>query len=206
MTGLIIEGVCATGKTIILNDLTQRQSYTEKKNKLQLSEHMTERVIENINPSTERRIELLTDYTNMFTKMHTTFYNSRFKNTEASDINPFYLVERFHLTHAVEIKDFESFRDIDNQLADIGFRVVILTMDKNVFKRRLENTFTLRDELWYNYIMSFGGIEKAAERYYAMQKLLLKYAKSTSLPTSIIDTTEMQWEIYADDIEKFWKI
>lgn len=206
MSGLIIEGVCSTGKSTIFNKLIQCESYKKKKSKIQLSEHLTERVIENISPTVEQRVMLLDRYVEMFKSIHTTFYNSRFKKTELNEIKPCYLVERFHLTHSVETATFEPFMDIDRKLSELDFKVVALIMDKEIIKDRIEDTLNRRGKLWYNYVMSFGGLDGASEKYYRMQNELLYYIEKTSLPVKIINTSNMEWDLYSDSIEKFWNI
>lgn len=140
----------------------------------------------------------------MFDMIYSNFYNSRFKNTKFFKVKPCFLIERFHLTHAVEAKKFEPFKDIDTRLKNIDFKIVILKMNNNVIKERLEDTFPRRPKTWYNYVMSFGGIEGAVKRYSDMQDRLLQYASLTSLPVKIIDTTEKRWDNYVAEIEKFW--
>lgn len=206
MSGLIIEGICATGKSMIVDNLINRDSYKSKKSKVQLSEHLTERVIENINPTLNQRLSLLEQYVNIFEEIQSTFYNSRFKDTKSRDIIPCYLAERFHFTHAIETNSFEDFRNIDSRLNNLKFKVVALIMDEDSIKDRLKDTFNRRNKMWYNYVMSFGGLEGASKKYSGMQKRLLEYTSKSSLPVKVINTTNMKWEKYLDDIEEFWDI
>lgn len=203
MSGLIIEGVCATGKSTILKALTNKDWYIEKQTKIQLSEYLTERIVENLKPTVDKRVELLQEYVDIFETVHNNFYNSRFKNTKSLRVSPFFIAERFHLTHAVEAKDFNLFRNIDVRLKNMDFKLVVLIMKEEVFRDRIEDTFPRRPETWKNYCLSFGGIGGACERYINMQRTLLEYAKQTSIPTKIIDTTAMEWEKYVQDIENF---
>jgi len=206
MSELIIEGICASGKTTIYKGLWEREAYAEKQSKIQLSEHLTERIIENLKPSVEERVNLLDGYVQIFEKIYSNFYNSRFKDTQSSSIKPSFLLERFHFTHAVEALSFQAFRDIDNRLKDIDFKLVILTMDREVIKDRIEDTFSRRPDTWRKYVMSFGGLEGATLKYLNMQQKLLEYAELTSLPVKIINTSKGNWQEYIDEIEGFWGI
>ena len=188
MSKIIIEGVCATGKSLLFKELSRSEEYLEKQTKIQLSEYLTERIIENLNPTVEERVSLLEGYVDIFERIHNNFYNSRFKNTKSPRVKPAFLIERFHLTHAVEVSDFNPFKEIDERLNAMGFELIILTMKKDIFKERLEDTFSRRPKTWYNYIMSFGGLEGACKRYISMQEKLLEYASLTKLPTKIRDT------------------
>lgn len=206
MSGLIIEGVCASGKSMIYKGLSNKQSYIEKQSKIQLSEYLTERIIENIKPSVQDRVNLLNGYVNIFSTIYSNFYNSRFKNTKSSRVKPCFLVERFHFTHAVETMNFEAFREIDIKLKEMDFKLLVLTMKEEAIKKRIEDTFPKRPQTWYNYVMSFGGIDGAVKRYSIMQKRLLEYTTLTSLPVKIIDTTGKEWRNYIDEAERYWKI
>jgi hypothetical protein len=104
----------------------------------------------------------------------------------------------------VESKSFEPFRDIDIRLKNMGFKLLVLKMEEKVIKDRITDTFSRRPKTWYNYVMSFGGIEKAAKRYALMQNRLLEYTKLTSLPVKVIDTTDMKWDRYVKEAEEFW--
>ncbi|MBS4536933.1 hypothetical protein GOQ27_00575 [Clostridium sp. D2Q-11] len=206
MSGLIIEGVCATGKSTIFNNLIDSNLYRLKKSKIQLNEHLTERIIENINPTLDQRINLLEKYVDMFEEVSSHFYNSRFRDTKSKEIIPCYLVERFHFTHAIEEKSFDSFKNIDDRLKKLNFKVIVLSMEKDCIKDRLEDTFKRRNKMWYNYVMSFGGIEGASKRYFNMQERLLEYIDKSSLPVKIVNTTDMKWDKYINEIEEFWDI
>ncbi len=206
MSGLIIEGVCATGKTILFKGLTRSKAYMSRQSKIQLNEHLTERIVECIKPTVQQRVDLLSGYVDMFNMIHSNFYNSKFKDTLEIDKKPCYLVERFHLTHSVEAKSFEYFRSIDEKLTALDFKIVMLIMDKEVIKDRLEDTFHRRTTKWYNYVMSFGGLDGACDRYSKMQELLIQYSELTSLPVKIINTTDLEWERYIHTADEFWDI
>ena len=62
MAGIIIEGVCASGKSTIMKRIAKRDWYVEKQNKIQFGEYLTERIVENIGPSVDNRVELLEGY------------------------------------------------------------------------------------------------------------------------------------------------
>lgn len=203
MAGIIIEGVCASGKSTIMKRLTRRDWYVEKQNKIQFGEYLTERIVENIGPSVDNRVELLEEYVDMLEKVYFNFYNSRFANTKSERVKPFFLLERFHITHGVESKDFNPFIDIDNRLAAMDMKLILLVMDDNVIEKRLLDTFPRRPKTWEKYCLSFGGIEGATERYRNMQELLLSFTKVTKLDTIILNTSREEWDVYIDIIESF---
>ena len=206
MSGLIIEGVCASGKTTILNKLIKRPSYVSKQNKIQLNEYLTERIIENLNPSPQQRVDLLKDYVDMISKAHNNFNRSRFKDVVNSYIKPCYILERFHFTHGVEVGDFYPFKKIDYDLNNLDFKVIILTMDEDIIKERINDTFQRRPKTWYNYVMSFGGLDGAANKYIMMQRKLLELSKESILPIHVIDTSKGLWEDYVNEAEEIWDI
>ncbi len=201
MSGIIIEGVCATGKTTIIEKLTKRDWYIKKQTKVQLSEYLTERIIENIQPTVNRRAGLLEEYVNIFEKVYFNFYNSRFKDMEFEEIKPFFIAERFHLTHSIESASFRPFKDIDNRLKSMDMKLVILTMDKKLIKERILDTFIRRPETWKNYCLSFGTIEDICKRYWLMQEKLLKFTEESKLDKIIINTSKMEWDKYVLEIE-----
>ena len=124
MNGLILEGVCTTGKTTILNHISNDERYIRRQTKLQLNEFMTERIIEYPKPTLTERLKLLKNYVDIIENLNTNFYSSRFKDTEDETIKPIYLLERFHLTHAVEEQDFKPFEEIDKKLNELKFKLV----------------------------------------------------------------------------------
>ncbi|MSS43949.1 hypothetical protein FYJ27_09445 [Anaerosalibacter bizertensis] len=203
MSGVIIEGISASGKSIIFEKLTNRDWYREKQSKIQLSEYLTERIVENIEPTVDKRVELLEGYVDILEKVYFNFYNSRFKNTSLERVKPFFILERFHMTHSVEGSSFNAFKDIDNRLNNMNFKLILLMMDENVVKERLIDTFPRRPATWKNYCLSFGGIDGAVEKYVNMQRTLLNFSKETSLSKLIIDTTKMEWDRYIEEIESF---
>lgn len=203
MSGVIIEGISASGKSIIFEKLTNRDWYREKQSKIQLSEYLTERIVENIEPTVDKRVELLEGYVDILEKVYFNFYNSRFKNTSLERVKPFFILERFHMTHSVEGGSFNAFKDIDNRLNNMNFKLILLMMDENVVKERLIDTFPRRPATWKNYCLSFGGIDGAVEKYVNMQRTLLDFSKETSLSKLIIDTTKMEWDRYVEEIESF---
>lgn len=201
MAGIIIEGVCASGKSTIMKRIAKRDWYVEKQNKIQFGEYLTERIVENIGPSVDNRVELLEGYVDILEKVYYNFYNSRFANTKSERVKPFFLIERFHMTHGLESKDFNPFKDIDNRLAAMDMKLVLLVMDDNVIEKRLLDTFPRRPKTWENYCLSFGGIKGAVERYRNMQEMLLSFAKLTKLDTIILNTSQEDWNVYVDIIE-----
>lgn len=203
MSGVIIEGISASGKSIIFKKLTNRDWYKEKQSKIQLSEYLTERIVENIEPTVDKRVELLEGYVDILEKVYFNFYNSRFKNTSSERVNPFFILERFHMTHSVESSSFNAFKDIDNRLDNMNFKLILLIIDENAVKERLIDTFPRRPATWKNYCLSFGGINGAVEKYVNMQRKLLDFSKETILPKLIIDTTKMEWDRYIEKIESF---
>jgi len=206
MSGLIIEGICASGKSLIFKGLTNSPEYLKKQSKIQLSEYLTERIIENVKPPTHHRVNLLSGYVDLIENIHTNFYSSRFQNTQSSSVKPCYILERFHLTHAVEAMDFESFKAMDQRLRAMDFKLLVLKMEDGVIKERLEDTFSRRPNTWKSYVLSFGGLEGAFIKYQAMQNRLLDYASKSSLRVEIIDTTSQSWEHYIEQSKRIWDI
>ncbi|AFS77243.1 hypothetical protein Curi_c01630 [Gottschalkia acidurici 9a] len=204
MAGLILEGVCTSGKSTILKYISNNERYIRMETKIQLNEFMTERVIEYPRPKIEERIKLLQNYVEIIDNLNSNFYNSRFKRIQQSEVKPCYLLERFHLTHSVEELNFLPFKDIDKKLNELNFKLVILTIDENIISKRLEDSFKRRNNSWYRYIMSFEGIEYASEKYKNMQEKLVEHSKLSVLDTKIINTSKCNWQEYTNEILDFW--
>ena len=204
MAGLILEGVCTSGKSTILKHISNSERYIQMETKIQLNEFMTERIIEYPRPKMEERIKLLQNYVEIIDNLNSNFYNSRFKEVQQSEVKPYYLLERFHLTHSVEELNFLPFKHIDKKLNELNFKLVILTIDENIISKRLKDSFERRNDSWHRYIMSFGGIECASEKYKNMQEKLVEYSKLTALDVKVINTSKCNWQEYTDEILDFW--
>jgi len=167
MTVLLIEGVVATGKTTLLVELQKTDLWQSLPTKFVLSEHYTERVLELTAPDTDARLQLLSRHVNTAEYLHTLWSSSRFK--DQVEYRPHMLCERFHLTHAAQINDFEPFRSLDERLKAVGAVLLLLYHPEQALLTRIKDTIPIRPPKWQRWLNSLGNEEDIARYFLSLQ-------------------------------------
>jgi hypothetical protein len=198
VTGLVVEGVVGTGKTTLLNQLQRRLVEARPScTKLVLSEHYTERVLEDLKAAgTLTSSEVLAHSSDLLRLIETLYHmkaTSKFADN-ATNASIAVLVERWLGSHVANLagmerwewsNDWPAFRAIASQctrLHQLGFRFLVLQVSRPQLRTRMERTLVHRNDEWRRYIHSQGGLDAAVDRYAAWQEALVRFYDALPVP------------------------
>lgn len=178
MRMIILEGIAGAGKTTVRHLLLSRLASS-----VAISENETLwPLIDNRDPEIANRfLEALLPV---------------FRRQSAEHV----IVDRLHLTHAFRTRtSLEPFAHFEHALQAIADPLlVLLTVDPGHIRQRLEETILYRKDAWNKGAQ--GTIEERVAYYLEQQGRLLRLLTDSRLETLTIDTTEKNWEEYAEAI------
>ncbi|KAF0193972.1 MAG: Uncharacterized protein FD169_2134 [Bacillota bacterium] len=178
MAVIIIEGVVATGKTTLVNALTQHPAWSSKPTRSVISEHYTERVLELTSPTVTDRVQLLEQHMIHIRTTNELYKKYRFYGEHA--LVPVTLLERFHLTHAAQVGDFTPFVAIDNELSHLGAALVFIYHPRPLLLRHILDT-SKRNPLWQRWLRSLGTESQIEDYFWRLQentKIFVSYSRA----------------------------
>jgi len=209
MTGLLLEGIVASGKTSIIHELQRHPSWRNRGAKLVLSEFFTERANEHLRSRTAEsyRVLMQKNLRLLEAAHHIEVASPLLAPGAGNDLC--YLLERFHLTNAISYADraFESFRDVDHELARLGCRLAVLVVDEMMVGPRIAEAYRQRGPRWQAYqdrLESLVG--NIGQHYVATQRSFRDGAAWSTLEQIIVDTTDKDWDRCVREILEFWEI
>lgn len=194
MRGVIIEGVTASGKSSLLR-LLQRQLFLERPSntKLFLSEHYTERVLED--SKADRTLTYNTclahikEITNMLADLASWKATSKFGSV-AGNAEVFVLVERFFGAHFANLRlagnaplpdsILDAAIDVYRVLSEMGISVVLLTVRADCLSAAIADTRIRRNRAWNEYLGSIGDSQAVAAYYTKWQAELIAFYETLS--------------------------
>lgn len=217
-TGLILEGVSATGKSTLFQLLQEHPAFVAREAKMALPEAYTERSIEHLtHVDLEASLLLLTHLTDTVGGLDRRWSESQFGRGNHELLALAFLFERFHLSHAVWYNSgrFAAYRSIDEILRFLGGRLVLCVVEEGSIPEKIASTRLLRDRQWREYLderiatpaltMDPSEDDRRVVIFnLRQQKEMLAMATQSLLPTLILDTTHGEWLKYAEQIVRFW--
>ncbi len=210
-TGILVEGIPATGKSTVINRLLKREEIIDRNFMpfFTFGEEITQRVLEkkhNQGVITRRdNLELLESIIAPL-EQYQKYYRQR--GWQGADAKPrfAFLLERFHLTHSIYF-DHINWPDllfIDQRLNKLNTKLCFLYMEQEVMEERIITSRSLR---WRRYISRFGQSNQGIINYYYQQQEKKRgLVKESSLPSLMIDTSRGDWGQYVEEILDFWGI
>jgi len=179
MAVFVIEGVVATGKTALVKAIEQSTLWRERPTKVTLSEHYTERVLELTSPSIVDRQALLLEHLSLAHQLHMRWASSRFRGNRA--VEPWVIIERFHLTHAAQVGDFAPFRDFDEQLRELGGVLVLVHHPPELLLQNILATIPERPPVWERWLRSLGSDREIEGYFLQLQDNCLAFYEQSCL-------------------------
>ena len=213
LNGIILEGICGTGKSTVLSAVLSDQRWLGRghASSIVLSEHQTQRVLEPLEAegalTADDSLGLLDELTcfleNADGRLRRTGWLER---NRRNHLLPF-ILERFHLTHAYHYNhlDWDNLIDIDARLSKLNAKIVLLRLAEEDIENRIIGDKDKNN--WASYISRFGNTDAEIKSHFMRkQEKLLNIAEKSCLRSLIIDTSEFSVSESLDKIFEFWKL
>ena len=185
MRQLIIEGLTGAGKSSViatLKDLLPVEQWNIIYEDDTLGEVMSELADPNTNYDKCYRLRQVME---------------RMKNESGQ----YFLLERFHPSYYALMPDWDLYKEIDEQLAQMNFLFVLLHYDEELLEKRAVRHADLKKAGGSdNTIGYWGSLEAAISAYKNSQGSRFECLELTGMDHIQINTTEMKWKQYADEI------
>ena len=210
INGLIIEGICGTGKSTLLKRISRHPVFTKKQfqSSIILTEHHTQRILEATEKTRslkkEDNLELLNGHVEYLEKINSGLEKMDWRERNRINHQICYLFERFHFTHVshYDHMQWDFVKKLDERLSLINCKVVILKMSPESMKTRIIEE---RDAGWLKYLSRYGNTDDEIVTYFIKQQNeLLKMSQKTKMPVLLIDTTEKEKVDLVENVIKFW--
>ena len=192
--GILLEGLSNAGKTSTLNAIKKIQAADEdsERSVFILGEHYSQQLQniqgEIVSLSRDEHLNLLNDRAEGIEKL----------NDWATHLGPasrrsrglFFVLERFHLNHRFAYGVSPEIEGIEKRLSAIGGCCFLLTISEK----------SIRERLLYRNEIHLNEIEQACDEWLADQERLMNVSRQSNIPTTVINTDNQEWELYASQI------
>jgi thymidylate kinase len=210
ISGLILEGICGTGKTTLFRSLIQSQRFIQKSflSSIILSEHQTQRVLERKEREEglvrSDNISLLDQHVTYLEIVRDRLEQMQWCTNNRTNMRIPFILERFHFTHVHHYDhiSWEDVQGIDSRLAKLNCKLCLLTVDDSMLRHRI---ITSRNTEWRDYLSRYGETDNLIIAYYSKQQSTLHaLCDQSALETLVVDTTESSVEETLDQVLDFW--
>ena len=200
--GAVLEGCSMAGKTSVLKALKRRQSERELElSVVVIGEHYSQ-VLQKVKGEYEvlsqaEHRQLLSDRLETLEKLQGW---GRKLGPSAQSRGVFFALERFHLNHRLgyeeEADDDESwYRELEQRLKGLHATCVLLTISEACVADRVE--YRQRSS---GKPIDAESLEEERRGWVRQQARYLRAARDSSVPTIIVNTDDLDWTRYADQI------
>jgi len=210
ISGLILEGICGSGKTTILHSLLRSERFVLRSfpSSIVLSEHQTQRVLERKERETgltpEDNVGLLEQHVSYLEAARDRLTQMEWCENKRTNMRVPYLLERFHFTHVCHYSHvtWEHVSPIDHRLAKLDCKLCLLVIPDELLRERI---ITGRDSAWHDYLKRYGATDEEILQYYTTQQNILRDLLARSeLETRIIDTGAATIDQAMTQVLDFW--
>jgi len=209
-SGLILEGICGSGKTVVLRALLRSKRFVERPylSTIILSEHQTQRVLERkereegLTP--QDNLSLLDGHVSYLESIHDRLGRMVWCRRGQTGMRLPWILERFHLTHVCHYAHmrWEQVEGIDRRLAGIGGKICLFAISEAEIERRVIRD---RDATWKNYIRRFGETDREIVKHYAeQQEAMLELCEKSAMEAIVVDTSSGEVGKTVDRVLDFW--
>lgn len=194
ISGWIVEGVVASGKTTLIQELQQTLANRHPaRTKVYISEHYTERILENEKAkgslTAQATIELASNIVEELERIAAWKSESKFCHNQGNAVIDSTL-ERFLGSHYANLKalnlwhsnsqDESKIIDIYNRLEILGFSIVILKLPDSLISQAVASTKLYRNTAWSQYLKTIGNDEEVESYYLNWQNKLFEFYHTLS--------------------------
>lgn len=210
ISGLIIEGICGTGKTTLFRSLLRSEPFAQRSflSGVTLSEHQTQRALERkereAGLTPEDNLGLLNQHVSYLEALRDRLDRMEWCANSGTNMRVPFVLERFHFTHVCHYPHmtWEHVEGIDRRLAGLNCKVCLLTMPDHLLGERI---ITTRNKAWREYLSRHGHTDEEILRHYAhQQQHLLNLRGLSTLDTLTIDTADTSAEQAVRQALDFW--
>ncbi|MCF7818946.1 MAG: hypothetical protein K9M54_13800 [Kiritimatiellales bacterium] len=210
ISGLILEGICGTGKSTILRSLQQSERFYRRSflSAIVLSEHQTQRVLEQkereVGLTTADNVGLLDQHVSYLEAVRDRLNQMQWCQNNRTNMRVPYVLERFHLTHVYHYPHmtWEHVQPIDRRLAGLNCKLCLLTIPDAVLRERI---IANRNAAWREYLSKYGQTDEEILRYYATQQQLLRdLCGKSEIDTLVLDTSRISADDAVNQVLDFW--
>jgi len=181
---LIIEGVTGTGKTSVIEALSEIVTFDLIDEEATFDDFMTEFFADPAaaaHRARNRMAEIL-------------------DGIEAYSRSRRYLLERFHFSQLALGSEWKWYRNLNERCAALGVKVVVLTLPDNRLAQRSLYRAEYGGKDWQNLIKHYGSEEEALRVIKDSQASRIRAIEKSRLRHRILDTSEKAWPRYAMEI------
>jgi hypothetical protein len=198
VSGILLEGVSGAGKTKILEALRAHPAFPTllQRGRIYHEDETLGDLLSDLKRPDARPLQLCRRLHRVLQKLQ-----------RASEIDGYgYILERFHLTYYGLFPDWGLYEAVDRQLNTLNCRIVLLHINPSHIEQRSLDRVDRQDSEWAKEIIDyFGSREHALQAMALYQKRRRTTGLSLStLPYLEIETTLMEWPLYAGQIIRFW--
>lgn len=195
--GIVLEGLSCSGKTSLFNALKLQHGILDnsERNTIFLSENYSQN-LNLVNGKYEKlskaeNFMVLQDRISMLENLNNYANSMGMHSRRARGL--FYIFERFHINFAFCFgKGCDTgYKEVESRLKNLNAHTILCTISDHEIERRLKHRASIT-----------GGAvtQKEILEYKANQDILIKLAKSSVLPTIILNTDSMDWENLAKSV------
>jgi hypothetical protein len=209
---VVIEGVAGSGKSSLLRALLAHPRFVNRpgSSSLVLTEHHTQRVLEGMGPRSGLRVEdhvgLLREHVDYLAGIASRLGRmARWKREGLANPRFVAIVERFHLTHALNYAAIEWSHvvDIDERLASIGAVLGVTTAHPSDLRKRLASRGPdwgafLSEQGQRHHLPEIASPNERADYFIAQQAALRELAARSAMSLVEIDTSSLAPEAAAE--------
>jgi len=192
--GIILEGQSCSGKTSIFNAIKkQHPSQTDaERNVIYLAEHYSQ----NLNfvngklqkLTQEENLKVLSDRISMLEQL-SDYANAMGEHSRCSR-GLFFVFERFHLNYAFcfNAMSSQTYIELEQRLCTLNTHTVLCTISPENAKQRILHRASSANE---------SVTQDQIDQYIKTQQQFINCAHSSTVPTTIMNTDELDWDGYA---------
>lgn len=202
--GVMLEGISCAGKTSTMLSIKRihANDFESERSIIVLGEHYTQ-ILNSVNGrfvrmSRDEHSRLLLERLKMLEQLNN--WACSLGDFRRRSRGLFAVFERFYLNHLAAFDDYDTseMQEAEALCSAVGMKAVLLVISDD----NLENRMKMRDQQMNVSRLPEFYHEKITESK-KEQDSYLRVAKLTKIPTLILNTDSMEWDVYANKIISF---